>query len=60
MRIVTADQMREIDRRTIHDIGIPSLVLMERAGEAVADIIENNLDKSRVVVLSGGGNNGMG
>ena len=34
--IVDAQQMREIDRRTIEEIGIPALVLMERAAEAVA------------------------
>ena len=28
-KIVTAAQMREIDRRTIEDRGIPSLILME-------------------------------
>ena len=31
MRIVNADQMREADRATIHDVGIPSIVLMENA-----------------------------
>jgi hydroxyethylthiazole kinase-like uncharacterized protein yjeF len=61
MRILTAEQMREADRRTIQDIGIPSLVLMENAGrQAVAamESIFEDLAARRVAVLSGKGNNG--
>jgi len=61
MRILTADQMREADRRTIEDIGIPSLVLMENAGRQVVAAMESifeDLADRRVAVLSGKGNNG--
>jgi ADP-dependent NAD(P)H-hydrate dehydratase / NAD(P)H-hydrate epimerase len=61
MRILTADQMREADRRTIEDIGIPSLVLMENAGRQVVAAMESifeDLSDRRVAVLSGKGNNG--
>ncbi len=61
MRILTADQMREADRRTIEDIGIPSLVLMENAGRQVVAAMESmfqDLAERRVAVLSGKGNNG--
>ena len=35
MRLVTRDEMRELDRATIEDHGTPGLVLMERAGRGV-------------------------
>ncbi|GBE01707.1 bifunctional NAD(P)H-hydrate repair enzyme Nnr [bacterium BMS3Bbin06] len=59
MKIVNAEEMREIDRVTIEEYGITSSVLMERAGLAVVGRIMDLCDPSkRVVVLSGGGNNG--
>jgi NAD(P)H-hydrate epimerase len=61
MRILTADQMRDADRRTIQDIGIPSLVLMENAGRQVVAAMESmfqDLAERRVAVISGKGNNG--
>ena len=36
MKVLTADQMREVDRRAIEG-GIPGEVLMENAGRALAD-----------------------
>src|SRR5262245_53993302 len=61
MRILNAAQMREADRRTIEDIGIPSLVPMENAGRQVVAAIEavhSGLAERRVAVLCGRGNNG--
>ena len=61
MRILTADQMREADRFTIEEIGLPSLVLMENAGRQVVAAMEAafpDLEGRRVAVLSGRGNNG--
>ena len=61
MRVLTARQMREADRRTIEEIGIPSLVLMENAGREVASAIEQafpDLVGRRVAILCGRGNNG--
>ncbi|MWV45806.1 NAD(P)H-hydrate dehydratase [Paenibacillus sp. HJL G12] len=37
MYMVTSAQMRELDRRTIEEIGIPSAALMENAGRAIAE-----------------------
>ncbi len=58
MKVVTSSQMQEIDRVSIEEIGIPSLVLMERAGLAVVRRIKECYEGSPVVVVAGGGNNG--
>ena len=42
-RLVTGKQMKEIDGYAIRKVGIPSLVLMERAALAVADEMENGM-----------------
>jgi len=58
MKIVTAHEMREIDRRTIEEYGICSLVLMERAGLAVANKVKELAKPQKTIVLCGSGNNG--
>src|SRR5215831_19214036 len=61
MRVLTSAQMREADRRTIEEIGIPSLVLMENAGRQVVAAIEaihGELLEQHVAVVCGRGNNG--
>ncbi len=61
MRVLNAAQMREADRRTTEEIGIPSLVLMENAGRQVVAAIEatySDLSERQVAVLCGRGNNG--
>ncbi|MFN0150495.1 MAG: NAD(P)H-hydrate dehydratase [bacterium] len=61
MMLVTAAQMREIDRIAIREIGIAGIQLMERAGsEVAAAIIEEfgPVAAKRVVVVAGKGNNG--
>jgi ADP-dependent NAD(P)H-hydrate dehydratase / NAD(P)H-hydrate epimerase len=61
MRILNTEQMREADRRTIEDLGLPSIVLMENAGRQTVAAMEAALDRlgsSRVAVLCGRGNNG--
>jgi len=53
--------MREADRATIVDVGIPAIVLMENAGRQVVSALESafvSALKGRVAVLSGVGNNG--
>lgn len=61
MKILTAEQMREADRRTIEEIGIPGVVLMESAGRAVVNELlqrYQHLAPGPVLVLCGKGNNG--
>jgi hydroxyethylthiazole kinase-like uncharacterized protein yjeF len=61
MRILSAAQMREADRYTIEEIGIPSLVLMENAGRQVVAAMEATFEdrlSGRVAILCGRGNNG--
>lgn len=61
MRILNTAQMRDVERRTIEDIGIPARVLMENAGRQVASAIESGFEDlalMRVSVLCGRGNNG--
>lgn len=60
MKVVTTDQMRDIERRAA-DIGLPSEVLMENAGRAVAREIAKQVGRvegSNILVLIGPGNNG--
>ena len=57
--LVTGSQMKEIDRYTIEQVGIPSLVLMERAALAVVDeVIGHGKKTDRIWALCGSGNNG--
>lgn len=58
MKIVTAAEMREIDRLTTEQYGVPSLTLMENAGTAVAEFAQKHFDFNSVCVVCGKGNNG--
>lgn len=62
MKIVTSEQMRELDRCAIEDYGIPGLLLMESAGQRVAGAAKEMLSPMRlphhVVIVCGRGNNG--
>ena len=63
MRAVRSEQMRELDRRTIEDAGVPGAELMERAGQGVARSAIRLLGRlvpgaARVLLVAGKGNNG--
>ncbi len=59
MKVVTAAEMRQIDKNTIEGIGIPGIVLMETAGSEIVRAIEQHYPTAqRVGVFVGKGNNG--
>ena len=65
MRVVNAEQMRQIEEKAIHHYGIPSLLLMENAAWAVFEEIRRCIPKGKerlngrkAVILVGKGNNG--
>jgi NAD(P)H-hydrate epimerase len=60
MKIVTAEQMRQIDQECIR-LGTPVSMLMENAGKAVAEEVKASLgaaESQHILCLVGGGNNG--
>ncbi len=61
MEILTAEQMRRVDARTIGEHGIPGSVLMESAGREFARALAEevpDLPSRQVVIFCGKGNNG--
>lgn len=58
MKVVTAAEMREIDRSAIEDFGIPAEVLMNSAGKYIAEFINGEFSGSAVHIICGTGNNG--
>ena len=58
-KVVDAQTMKSIDDYTIKEIGLPSMVLMERAALAVANEIVRHINKDdRILAVCGRGNNG--
>ncbi len=60
MFILSREEMKEIDRYTMNDFGIPSAVLMENAGKTCAEIILEDIRETDpfIGVFCGHGNNG--
>jgi ADP-dependent NAD(P)H-hydrate dehydratase / NAD(P)H-hydrate epimerase len=57
--LVTAAEMRALDRHTIETLGVPGELLMESAGRAVAEAVLERLEPgTEVVAVCGTGNNG--
>lgn len=61
MKILSAAEMKAVDRRAIEDLGIPGSLLMENAGLRVVEELRARwpcLAGVRAVVVAGKGNNG--
>ncbi|MGB9678798.1 MAG: NAD(P)H-hydrate dehydratase [Thermoanaerobacteraceae bacterium] len=61
MILLTSNQMKDVESKTIEKIGISSLCLMENAGRESANLIKENMvtkNLKSVVVITGKGNNG--
>jgi hydroxyethylthiazole kinase-like uncharacterized protein yjeF len=61
VKLVTTEQMQDLDRRTIQACGIPGIVLMENAGRGATETLTRSFPEVRsgwVAVLAGRGNNG--
>lgn len=61
MLILTPQQVRELDGRVTAELGLPSALLMETAGRAIAQAIVDRVGPAQdrfIAVLCGTGNNG--
>jgi len=63
VKIISVEQMRELDRRTIDELGVSGATLMHRAGVGAAELVLSffnslhQVHRKRFVILSGKGNN---
>lgn len=61
MKLVTAQEMKEIDNLAQAEYVIPGILLMDQAAKSVADVVAGELEETvgvRAVIFCGGGNNG--
>ena len=61
MKVVSALQMKNLDRRAIEEFGIQGIVLMENAGRATIEAIDkyfSPLSMRKIIIIAGSGNNG--
>jgi len=56
--VFTPAQVRELDRATIEDVGVPGPVLMERAALGVSRLIRARYPDRHTLIVCGRGNNG--
>ena len=61
MKVLTADQMREVDRLTVEQYGVPGILLMENAASRTVEAAEErfgSLESKCALIICGRGNNG--
>ena len=56
-KILTRDQVRQLDQTAIQRFGIPGVVLMENAGRNLTDLLCEQGPKGKTLIFCGGGNN---
>ena len=57
--LATSKEMKQIDWFTMNQIGIPSMVLMERAALRAVEELERDLkERDKILIICGTGNNG--
>lgn len=56
--LLKSDEMKQMDQAVNKEIGIPSVVLMERAALAAIEVLEDHFLLKKVLVVCGSGNNG--
>jgi hydroxyethylthiazole kinase-like uncharacterized protein yjeF len=60
-RVMSRDEVRQVDRWAIEQVGVPGVVLMENAGRSCAELIREKLAGvagPRICLFCGAGNNG--
>src|SRR5262249_45419910 len=55
---LSREEVRDVDRRAIEELGVPGVVLMENAGRGAADVLVRLGCRGPVVICCGKGNNG--
>jgi NAD(P)H-hydrate epimerase len=58
LRPLSREEVRDVDRRALEELGMPGVVLMENAGRGAAELLIQLGIGGRVVVCAGRGNNG--
>jgi NAD(P)H-hydrate epimerase len=58
LRSLSRAEVRDIDRRAVEELGMPSIILMENASRGAAELLVQLGIDGRVVVCAGRGNNG--
>jgi ADP-dependent NAD(P)H-hydrate dehydratase / NAD(P)H-hydrate epimerase len=61
MKVATAEEMQELDRKAIETYRIPGIVLMENAGRGAAEVISSSfpeIHEKKIAIIAGKGNNG--
>ncbi|TYB30774.1 MAG: NAD(P)H-hydrate dehydratase [Candidatus Mcinerneyibacterium aminivorans] len=59
MRLLSNQEKVDMDKYTIEDLKVPSIILMENAAQSVFNVIKKEIKKNdKILVLTGKGNNG--